>query len=512
VNGLLSPLRHVARVTIEAMTPISFASGEMDVDLDTPLFRDWNDLPCLSGAALAGVLRSLFADHFNQQETEALFGFEELGRKDGRASRLFISFGIVHNSQDRAVERPLSADEISGDVVLELLARPAPVRRDHVAIEANSGAAADKAKFERAACPKGIRFSFELALDGVDAERAEDEERLRRVVSLLTARYARLGGAGRRGYGRFRMVRAHYLAIDRRGIDGRSRWIAYRRSSIDGLPGASGSWARWDALTIDHVPSARRPITGCLTLVPKGFWRFGSGKARWLEGGEKAPQRLPLTEPVIDWPDDGDPARAKVVETFMTPVPGSAVKGALAHRAEFHLRRIRGCAETRDDCRRLIADVLGSVGDTRDGKARGAAGAVYIDDAYVDFGTPDYKAEPGKRAGLRTRNSIDRHVGGVRMGKLFTDETPWRGPAMVMDIVVLARPRGAGGVSLCPDVGRALDWALADLCEGRLAVGAGDGVGDGVMEAGSVMTWDGGVTGLGAALSALGKAADGGDR
>jgi CRISPR/Cas system CMR subunit Cmr4 (Cas7 group RAMP superfamily) len=506
MNGLLAPLRHVARVTIEAVTPISIASGEMDADLDTPLFRDWNGLPCLSGAALAGLLRALHEDYFGGVETVGLFGLEEARSKEGQASRLSVSFGLTHDNADRPVEKPLADGDVTGDEVLDLLARPAPVRRDHVAIGGTSGAAADTAKFERAACPKGTRFSFEITLDGGESEQADDEARLKRVVALLTAPYARLGGAGRRGYGRVRVVRAHYLAIDRRGTEGRNRWVAYRQAGIDGLPGAAGAWTRWDGMLTIAESSARRPITGRLTLVPKGFWRFGSGAARWLDDGGKTPQRLPRTEPVISWTREGEAARAQVADGFVTPVPGSGIKGALAHRAEFHLRRIRGCAETHRDSRRLIAELLGSVGDTKAGETRGSAGAVHIDDAYIDF-------EPvtGPKAGVRTRNSIDRHVGGVRMGKLFTDETPWRGPEMVMDIVVLARPRGAGGPGLRADVARAVDWALADLCEGRLAVGAGDGVGDGVMEAGSV-TWDGGVTQLETALAALRTGAHGGDQ
>jgi CRISPR/Cas system CMR subunit Cmr4 (Cas7 group RAMP superfamily) len=482
MNELLLPIRHVVRLAIEAATPISCASGEVDADLDAPLFRDWNGLPCLSGAALAGLLRSLHQDYFGEETTLGLFGWEEARSPDGQASRLLVSFGLAHDAQDRATDRILGDAEIAADDVLKLLVESTPVSRDHVAIDADLGAAADTAKFERAACPRGARFSLELALAGeADAEAMEaDRQALERIVSLLRCPYARMGGARRGGYGRFELVRARYGAVDRRRAEGRARWIAYREAALDETPDAAGAWTDWTSAAKLTATSCRLPITGTLVLDRKGFWRFGSGAERWLPGNKVRVQRAPRTEAMITWPPDGGPASVRTAR--VAPIPGAGVKGALAHRAEFHLRRIRRCwASPARDQGRLMDELFGSVS----AKAGGEAGAMFLDDAFVEFDPADEAP-----AGVRTRNSIDRHLGGGRMGKLFSDETAWRGPVAVMPICILAAARGPKHPRLPADVARALDWALEDLVEGRLAAGAGDSIGDGVMDTGSSVVWE----------------------
>jgi hypothetical protein len=118
-------------------------------------------------------------------------------------------------------------------------------------------------------------------------------------------------------------------------------------------------------------------------------------------------------------------------------------------------------------------------------KNEGEAGAMFLDDAFVEFDLADQAA-----AGVRTRNSMDRALGAGRLGKLFNDETAWRGPVAVMPICILAAARGPKHPRLPADVARALDWALEDLVEGRLAAGAGDSIGDGVMDTGSSVVWE----------------------
>jgi len=480
VSNLLAPIRHVLRVTLEAKSPLSIASGESDVDIDTPLFRDWNGLPCISGASLAGVLRSLHEDYFS--DTAGLFGFEESGTKDGVASRLLVSFGLAHNRSDRVVETLLDTRSIENDEVLRRLALPAPVLRDHVAIDADTGAASPSGKFDRAACPAGTRFSLELAIDGDDGSKKGDREAMAQLAGLFVCPYLRLGGAGRRGFGAVRLVRARYRALDRRGSKGREDLIAYRSAPLDDF---LGKWDSWDRPNLT-AHSRRGPITGKLVLAPKGFWRMGEGDKRWLTappGEKKPPDKLPLTEPVIVWTKIGNTVTGSVVEKPLAPFPASGLKGALAHRAEYHLRRIRAAFADASagpgPGGRLMDTVFGSVAAAEGGEA----GALLIDDAFVDFdGIPISGA-----AGRRPRNSLDRQTSGVRDGKFFTFESLWKGPAIRIDLALLAKPRG--DVELPDDVLRALDWAFGDLLAGGLAVGGGDAVGDGVMAEGSSISW-----------------------
>lgn len=472
-GSLLLPIRHLARLTLEAETPVSIASGAADADIDTPLFRDWNGLPCLAGSGLAGVLRALCADYYGDDEARGLFGWE--GAQAGQASRLTVSFGLVHDQTDRAVCRPIDEATIAKDRVLSRLRREEPVRRDHVAIDPDRGAAADTAKFDRAACPRGTRFSLELAIDGAEGSSTDD---LEKIVALFSSPYARFGGAGRRGLGRLKVVRADVASVDRRGADGKARWIALRRSAIDDLPTDHGLKWRAPMLALKG-DGRRRAVSGVLRLEPKGHWRMGRGTTPWGTG-DKPNGAMPLAEPVIRWDGKDDKGPGYVIDKGIAPAPGAGIKGVLAHRAEFHLRRIRGTFGAAHRGVRLMDELFGSMAD----KGAGRAGAVFIDDAFVTFGEDDRPS-----TNLRIRNSIDRHTGGVRDGKLFADEAHWKGPVWEVRLTVMGAWTEDQGL-LARDVCQALDWAIEDLCSGAVAIGAGDGIGDGVFEKGEA-NWSG---------------------
>ena len=72
-------------------------------------------------------------------------------------------------------------------------------------------------------------------------------------------------------------------------------------------------------------------------------------------------------------------------------------------------------------------------------------------------------------------NSIDRFTGGVRDGFLFSEELAHRGQ-IELELLLLDPARIA---RQCPLGREALRLALADLIEGRLALGGGSGKGHG---------------------------------
>jgi CRISPR/Cas system CSM-associated protein Csm3 (group 7 of RAMP superfamily) len=509
---LFYPVRHVARLTVQAVTPLSASSGEIDADTDAPLFRDWNGLPCLSAAGIAGVLRSLYFDHFGEAATQALFGYVEPGTQKGKASRLMVSFGLVHDSAGKPVGTYLS-EERRNDQVLALLLRRGPVDRQHVAID-KMGVAEEHKLFDRVSCPAGARFSVELSIDGETAGGDERRE-LENVVRMFGVSYARFGAAGRRGLGRLKIVEAHIAAIDRRGSAGRDRWLAYRRANLHEAPAAACFRQMTDAeLALpEDVISCRAPVAARIRLTPKFLWRMGQSGELWLPPPEadKAADVAPPVEPKIVWSGDG---KASVHEgpalnagpgaRLFVPIPGAGVKGPLAHRTEFHLRRLKGrFADGAPDDERLSDCLFGSMREEH----RGFAGALMIDDAFLDFGKV---AEEKEHVGRRTRNSIDRHTGGVRLGPLFTDEALWKAPdELVIDVTILGCvPTGVKNTLEAVDEKalKAFAWALEDLCEGRLALGAREGTGDGAFENGVVESPNG--KGIEALLASLAEAID----
>lgn len=53
----LYAFRYLARIVLQAETPLSIGSGESNIQTDSPVIRDINGLPFIPGTSLAGILR-----------------------------------------------------------------------------------------------------------------------------------------------------------------------------------------------------------------------------------------------------------------------------------------------------------------------------------------------------------------------------------------------------------------------------------------------------------------------
>jgi hypothetical protein len=167
----------------------------------------------------------------------------------------------------------------------------------------------------------------------------------------------------------------------------------------------------------------------------------------------------------------------------MALVPGSSVKGALSHRTAFHWNILDDNGVFADD---LDQETLAAWDKSMDcegvrqvfGHAKnrgpegaghrqgtGQAGHVIIEDAQIQVSAADAQA--------MIHNSLDRFTGGVRDRMLFAEELVWRRP---VDLKITLLP-GLGRVDA--NARRALARAIKDLCQGRLALGAGTTKGHG---------------------------------
>ena len=89
---------------------------------------------------------------------------------------------------------------------------------------------------------------------------------------------------------------------------------------------------------------------------------------------------------------------------------------------------------------------------------------------------------------------------------MFSDEALWRGKDFKLSLtLLLCQPHGTNFLPLPEDAVTALEWAIEDLCQGRLAVGARESGGDGVMEHGELVVDDPGIATLSAARANLGR-------
>lgn len=430
---------HVARVVLEARSPMMISSGEADPNLDVLLARDVNGLPMIPATGIAGVLRNL-AD-------ERRFG--TAGKiDDTRASDLVFSDGLIHLSNNRPCDGMLFEDP--QDDLWLLYQTPNPVQRDHVMID-DYGVAADTAKFQRGAVPRGSRFSFEISMisDQMDDPDFSD------VLTQLYHPLFGVGGARRSGYGTMRVVDCKSRCFNMKGA---GDWKAYRDfcklefSGTDGLYCTSPTTSpQMDVETIN------------LKLKSEGFVMVGASQLPIREDSKK-PDQTPYREVCIDWKNGTG------VKTVGVVIPASAIKGPLRHRTEFHYNRLNG-----EGGREATNMLFGTA--WHEGNANSGAGKVRVADALP---SPGYNVENNTRT--LPHVSIDRFSGGANRGALFSNEALWQLP---IEVVILLEE------DISTDLQMALDTAIKDLQSGHLQIGAdgGDGLGVFLADDTEAATW-----------------------
>ena len=464
MHRLQNSVLHLARFTLEAQSALSIGSGANDGVYDHPIVRDANGLPMIPGTSLAGVLRHLWiANHGGKEAAaNALFGYQRYDKGD--ASRLEVAACPMQNSHGQAVEGLVVKQHGLDDPLLKAAqaTRDDPLFRDRVRIS-HRGVAADTGKFDRGLVLAGTRFCGELRLWS-DKTADPDWEAL---LALLVDPRLRLGGATRAGLGAMRLVpeSLHCGTFNLRQPEDVRR--------LQTLAPSLGAHQGLTPTTVKH-----QPITALTTLrlrlTPRDFWRIGQGDGA-VNHYDKTPNLLPKTEAKVTWEQHNKGKINHQIKYAL--VPGSAVKGALAHRTAFHFNALSGIfVEDIEESKRATWDksedseaVRALFGfaknkETAPQRSRaqtGQAGQVFIDDLHLKLDRPKQQATS------LMHNSIDRFTGGVRNRMLFSEEVLYNTP---MELTITLLP----GVATTDDTTRqALARALVDLCAGRLALGGG---------------------------------------
>lgn len=473
------------RATVEAKAPLAIGTGQGD-DLRDALFASGHGgLPYLPGTSLAGVLSTRYRDAVQavagagdaqessqsiDAEVEAVFG--AIGQ-EARASRLLVSIGLVHGADDR----PVPVDAEPADDVLRACA--AGVTRDHV-LRDGYGVADGRGKFDESAVPVGARFTFELRLDAENADQAAaDDEAV--VPAILGALHElRLGGKSRRGFGRLTVVRAHARRFDLAKPGDRDAFIRLER---DLSKVGAGPPAGFDDVASRVAPNASDgALRLAVALRARDHWLIGGGQPVKAANGahrgrnDRPRHALPWSEHVILWKGKPDGQRGEFSPTPVPILPGTSVKGALRHRTLYHLRREAGPGAHRDT-EAALARLFGRTKSHGDGGALGSerAGRVHIDDVVLD-------GSVWQKSGAFDHVSIDRYTGGAMPGLLYSEATLFETPIPLRIEIAPDRSHLVPAESGHDDdtaLRRAFAWAVADLCAGRLPLGAKANAGHG---------------------------------
>ncbi|MGS2743863.1 RAMP superfamily CRISPR-associated protein [Halomonas sp. LS-001] len=455
------PIYHYARLVLEATTPHGVHSGRGDTTHDVLLVRDANGLPFIPATSLAGVLRHLYAAEHGETQTRQVFGHAE--GDDGQPSWLNVTAALVNDSRNHAEEG--LRDHPQQDPVLAFLLDDKPLVRQRVKLGIR-GTAADTGKFDVTLIPAGTRYTTFIGYWASDAP--EEAAIFDRLLALLNHPAFRLGHGTRSGSGAFRVQALETACWDLRTPEGREGYCQRprKRASNKGLTAVSSSKA---VMTTTSV-------TASVALQAEGGLRIGGGEVSLSEPDAQGrlPDLLPQSEPRIVW--NGDHAR---VSEPVPVIPGSAVKGAIAHRLGFHYRRLSGnlldpanMSPPADTPEPGTISLLGEAvnGDENEGQA----GKLLIDDIYLE----------APKVLRQTHNRIDRFTGGVINGALFEQELLWQ-PPLTLKLTVLAIDSLNQDPALC----QALNATLEDLASGALPLGANGSRGQGSLIGTNAIQW-----------------------
>lgn len=428
--------RHLARVVVEAETPLAVGSGEKSITSDSLVLKDVNGLPFIPGTSLAGVFRETL-DELNQK---LIFGYQE--KRQGHGSNIIFSDAKLLDSEGNAVDGILPKMD-SFLAHYENL----PVRQ-HARI-GHDGTVEKGGKFDEEIVYKGSRFCFEVELLS-----EENDDNLIEILSKLKSSGFRIGGGSRKGFGKLKVVSTAHARLNL--SDARDLGLYLSKSS-----NLAESWDGWQALELTGKQGGWNEYV--LHLSPEDFFMFGSGFGD--ESGDA--DMTQVKEPVVEWRDGHGTFVNKML------IPAASVKGAISHRLAYHYNKLMGnFAEdmTASELKQHIGGrndaVRAYFGAEAEGDEETSRGKVIFSDIFEE-------CPPEK---LLNHVVIDSFTGGAMDGGLFTEKPVYgRDKKFVFRILV-----SIDTLDISAEMEKAFVSALKDLCSGMLPLGGGVNRGNGV--------------------------------
>ena len=451
------PLRFIARIIIQFKTPF-IIGGEPDYFSENVFISDPNGLPTIPGTSIAGVLRQALSRILADDEFNNLFGFQD--EKKGAGSRLTFSYGYIHDSENRPVEGLLEKDKLHDPILIEALY---PLTRDHVLIN-HRGTNANK--YDEIRVAAGHRFTFEIMLEG----NKKDIDKWELILATLLSDTIRIGGNSRSGYGSFDVISVKDGVYDLSSGD----FDVYKDHPINLSSDLPANTHLKERLNDIKKTENDKLIEATIRLTPEGFWGIGGGVT-------DEEDISPLKERRIVWNEN------KADDILEILIPGSALKGALAHRIAYYSNSITETFLNDPENTNLEQNVGENNPSIRQlfgfskSKDEGQRGRVIIDDIYTNTDDTTQKT--------LNHVSIDRFTGGAKTksGALFNEKPLFKSPAFELRIIITEPD------DIKSDARKALALTLRDLSEGLLPIGSGAGRGNGFLKTSEPVKWsDGG--------------------
>ncbi len=436
--------RKLARITIEAETPLAVGNGEKDITTDALVVRDTNNMPFIPGTSITGVLRGAYSEKHDEKNTNSLFGFQR--GKEGQGSELIITDAILIGKEGLALD---GLQDIDFHDPFYAQYQNLPIRQ-HVRMS-DKGVAENAGKFDEQVVYKGSRFVFEMELLSSN----DRTELIQTLLGMLKGSSFRIGGGTRSGFGKIEVIDIQYRNLDLRRSNDMNLYLKKNASLKE-------TWEGYKPFGVEAI-SDDSWTTYILDLKADDFFLFSSGF------GDKEADMTPVSEQIVVWKDDKPEFKnCKVL------IPATSVKGAIAHRVVYHWNKLNHRYADGDGEKSLVGNenpaVKALFGYSDDNKI--ARGNVMISDVFEDGSEK-----------IVNHVSIDRFTGGSIDGALFTEKViNGRGKSYKLEVQVKTTAFSYTEESFPSNgtIQKALEQALLDICNGLLPLGGGTNRGNGI--------------------------------
>lgn len=444
--------RLLSRITLEALSPLVIGSGNKNIKTDSVVAKDVNELPYIPATTLAGLIR-----HSLPEEQRKWMGYQT--KEESYGSQLILSEAKILSEDGKPIDGLSNKED-----AVKQLCHQLPIRQ-HVRIN-HQGVAEKNGKFDEEIVPKGMRFCFEMELISEE----DDNEIMDKILSTIQSNGFRIGSGSRSGFGQISIISILHKKLNLSTPEDLKLYLS-KSSSLENI------WEGFENYT-PVVNTNTDYIRYELTLQPTDFMFFGAGF-----GNECADMTF-VREPVIQWDNDG---RASIIEKEkVILIPGSSVKGALAHRTAYHYNKLKGCFADGKSAEELQEHVgkkneavkllFGSEGDNR-GKNK-KRGNILISD-IIKIPTEELEKK------VLNHVKIDRFTGGTVPGALFSEEvlySPENSFTLELLLYKAAITEDKKDKEDKEKALKAFETALTDLCKGYLPLGGGVNRGNGTFK------------------------------
>lgn len=449
--------RHIVRLTVEAATPLAVGTGKScDILTDAPVAKDVNGLPYIPATSIAGVLRHAMGLTDDQTEGNP-FGY--ISKSDdnddsSHGSDIIFTDAVMVGKNGKALD---GIQDIDWNDEFYRYFQDLPVRQ-HVRID-HKGTAENNGKFDNEVVYKGTRFVFEIEL----MSEKDDKEHIEKAIGHLRYSTLRIGGGTRKGYGKLSIVDCRQASLNLSKPEHLEKYLNKSSSLAE-------DWDGFTKIPVIESLDYSKWTHYQLKLKPLDFFMFGSGM------GDSDADNVYVSELIVSWGSDDKPYIDKDKECKPQKrvlIPGSSVKGAIAHRTAYHYNKIKGnFAENYKD-KEKREEITGSNNKAVAeifGKADGdkfTRGRILIDDVIKG------QAEPKSKSFFH--NKIDQFTGGTMDGALFQEKVIYdKDTEYTFDIYV------ENSALADDDIKKAFVQSLRDICAGLLPLGGITNRGNGI--------------------------------